>query len=360
MRILVTGGAGYIGSHACKRLLADGYDVVVLDNLVRGHAEAIERLRTLENVTASRLVFHEGDVADRALLERIFGAHKIDAVLHFAALAYVRESVDEPLAYYRANTASSVELIDAACHAGVPRFVFSSTCATYGEAPPDRIPITEDCPQVPINPYGWSKLFTERMLRDTQTAMRRAGTPVAGVAMLRYFNVAGCDPDGLLGEDHDPETHLIPIVLRVAQGKREKLTIFGTDHATPDGTCVRDYIHVTDLVDAHVRVMNALEPADCRAYNLGNGSGYSIREIVEAARRVTGHPIPTEDGPGHPGDPPTLSCDASLIERDVGWRPRITDVEEIIRTAWRWFEANQHGYGSGKGAEGQRGTGTQE
>ncbi len=344
MQILVTGGAGYIGSHACKRLLQDGHDVVVLDNLYRGHAEAIERLRTMDGVTGDRLVFHEGDVADRALLDRIFAQHSIDAVLHFAALAYVRESVDEPLNYYRANTAAAVELIGAMSSAGVPRFVFSSTCATYGEAPPKLIPIREDCPQEPINPYGWSKLFIERMLRDTQTALGRAGKPVPGIAMLRYFNVAGCDPDGLVGEDHDPETHLIPIVLQVALGTREKLTVFGTDHATPDGTCVRDYIHVSDLVDAHVAVMNSLEPGQCRAYNLGNGSGYSIRQIVEAARRVTGHAIPTADGPRHPGDPPTLFCDASLIEREVGWKPRITDIDEIIGTAWRWFESNPSGY----------------
>lgn len=345
MHLLVTGGAGYIGSHACRRLLEEGHSVVVLDNLFRGHRRAIDLLRTLPGVTPDRLVLVEGDVADPAALDRAFSAlgAKVDAVLHFAAVAYVRESVDEPLLYYRNNTAAAVALIEALDRHRVERFVFSSTCATYGEAPPHLIPITEDCPQRPINPYGWSKLFIERMLTDFAGLQARRARPFA-LAMLRYFNVAGCDRNGLLGEDHTPETHLIPILLQCALGRRESFTLLGDDHPTPDGTCVRDYIHVEDLVDAHVTVMNALEPGDRRTYNLGIGKGLSIRDIIASAERITGARIPITTAPRHPGDPPTLYCDPSRIARDLNWRARVTDTDHIIDSAWRWLRAHPDGY----------------
>lgn len=346
MNILVTGGAGYIGSHACKRLLQQGHSVVVIDNLFRGHERPLELLRALPGVGASRLSFRRGDVGDRALVERLLIEHRVDAVMHFAALAYVRESMDNPLAYYRANTAAAVALLEACEAARVSRLVFSSTCATYGEPPPSEIPIKESCRQQPINPYGWSKLFIERMVLDYADNCRRAGRPFAS-AMLRYFNVAGSDRAGLLGEDHTPETHIIPIMLEVAMGRREALTIFGTDHATPDGTCVRDYIHVEDLVDAHAAVLDSLEPAknEVRAYNLGTGRGHSIREVLASVERVTGRKIKTIDGPRHPGDPPTLYCDPSRIRNEIGWSASIQSIDEMVDSAWKWFRANPDKYG---------------
>lgn len=345
MNILVTGGAGYIGSHACKRLLAEGHSVVVIDNLFRGHARAIELLRTIPGVTPERLAFHQVDVQDRPALERIITQHKVEAVIHFAALAYVRESMERPLAYYRANTAAAVSLLEAMEATGVQRLVFSSTCATYGEPDPSLIPIREDCSQKPINPYGWSKLFIERMADDFMAAMRASGRPFA-VAMLRYFNVAGCDRSGLLGEDHVPETHLIPIILQVLLGKRDCLTIFGTDYPTPDGTCVRDYIHVEDLVDAHAVVLKSLDPSrhDVRRYNLGIGRGISIREVIASVERVAGKKVTTKDGARNPGDPPTLMCDPSKIERELGWRASVRTIDEIVATAWLWFSSNTNGY----------------
>lgn len=344
MNVLVTGGAGYIGTHACRRLLRAGHRVVVLDNLFRGHREPIEILRAQPGVGAARLSFYEGDVGDRALVERLLREERIDAVVHFAALAYVRESTEQPLAYYRANTAAAVSLLEAMEAAKVTRLVFSSTCATYGEAPPDAIPIKESCRQSPINPYGWSKLFIERMLLDYADVAARRGTPF-GFAMLRYFNVAGCSTDGVIGEHHEPETHLIPIILQVLLGQRPHLTILGTDFPTPDGTCVRDYIHVEDLVDAHAVVLEALAPGDRRAYNLGIGRGISVREIVQSVERVTGMRVATQDGPRHPGDPPTLYCDPSKIERELGWRASIREIDAIVLSAWSWFKANPRGYG---------------
>ncbi|PKL33743.1 MAG: UDP-glucose 4-epimerase GalE [Planctomycetes bacterium HGW-Planctomycetes-2] len=353
MRVVVTGGAGYIGSHACKRLLEAGHSVVVIDNLVRGHAAAIERLRTLPGVTPDRLVFVEGAVGDAAALDRAFGAGPVEALLHFAALAYVRESMDKPLEYYHANTSPAPGLFAAARRAGVRRIVFSSTCATYGapsssggEGAEDGrplIPIREDCPQAPINPYGWSKLFVERILLDLVAAGRREGD-APGVAILRYFNVAGCDRSGLLGEDHTPETHIIPLMLLAALGKRPSFTILGEDHATPDGTCVRDYIHVEDLVDAHLAALEVLAPGEVRAYNLGIGRGFSVREVARGIERVTGRPLTLERGPRHPGDPPTLFCDASKIERELGWRARVRDLDEIVASAWEWFRRYPDGY----------------
>ncbi|MEM0984296.1 MAG: UDP-glucose 4-epimerase GalE [Planctomycetota bacterium] len=342
MNVLVTGGAGYIGSHAAQTLLAQGHKVVVVDNLFRGHARAIERLReSVDGETRKRFHFVEADMGDRPRMAKLMAEHAIEAVMHFAALAYVGESVTEPLVYHHNNTGSAIELLRACDEAGVGKFVFSSTCATYGE--PDAVPIAETEKQSPINPYGWSKLHVERVLHDHAEACRRTGKKF-GYAALRYFNVAGADPTGVLGEWHQPESHLIPIVLEVAQGKREKVTVFGEDYDTPDGTCIRDYVHVTDLVEAHALVLGKLEPGDERIYNVGIGNGYSVREVIESARRVTGHAIPEVAGERRPGDPPKLFADPSRIKSELGWEARFTDLDETVATAWRWFEANPKGY----------------
>lgn len=346
MNVLVTGGAGYIGSHAVKRLMADGHSVSVIDNLFRGHREAIEILQGAG--LPGRVQFHEGDVGDRALVDRALREGAIDTVMHFAALAYVGESVTQPLRYHRNNTAAALTLIEACDAAGVQRFVFSSTCATYGEPSDEFIPIPETCPQRPINPYGWSKLHVERILSDYADAMSAANRPFA-YAALRYFNVAGADSQGLIGEHHEPETHLIPLVLQAAAGIRDSITIFGTDYETPDGTCIRDYVHVEDLIDAHVAVMKDLKPekagGDRRFYNLGIGRGYSVREIIEASRRVTGREFMVKEGPRRPGDPPRLFADPAKIQRELGWTARHTDIHGIIETAWRWMREHPRGYG---------------
>ncbi len=341
MNVLVTGGAGYIGSHAAQRLLRDGHEVAVIDNLSRGHAAAMELLKS--GAGGRGLSFHEGDVGDRALVERVLRERRVEAVMHFAALAYVGESVDQPLRYYRNNAASALGLIEACEAAGVDRFVFSSTCATYGEPTDEFIPIPETCPQAPISPYGRSKLHVEHMLGDWAEARRRAGRPIA-FAALRYFNVAGCDRSGVLGEDHDPETHLIPVVIQAVMGRREAVTVFGTDYPTPDGTCIRDYIHVEDLIDAHVRVLGLLKPGDMRAYNLGIGRGHSVREVIDGVRRVTGLAFTVVEGQRRAGDPPRLFADPSRIRAELGWSASITSLDEIIRTAWEWFRSHPGGY----------------
>ncbi len=338
MAVLVTGGAGYIGSHGVKRLLEEGHEVVAVDNLFRGHAEAIEALRS---VGPGKLHFAKADIGDKQTLLKLMREHGVDTVMHFAALAYVGESVDEPLRYYRNNTASALTLLEACDEAGISKFVFSSTCATYGEPP--KVPMDESTPQSPISPYGMSKLHVEHMLRDYANACRVTGKPFA-YAALRYFNVAGSDPDGLVGEDHDPETHLIPVIIEAALGVREQIKIFGTDYPTPDGTCIRDYIHVCDLIDAHVAVMNALQPGDERFYNLGIGKGYSVREIIEAVRRVSGKDFKVEEVERRPGDPAALFADASKIRNELGWSAKFTDVDEVVRTAWNWFEKHPNGY----------------
>ncbi|MEM9414099.1 MAG: UDP-glucose 4-epimerase GalE [Planctomycetota bacterium] len=331
--ILVTGGAGYIGSHCVKRLVADGHNVTVLDNLDRGHRAAVEA------AGGGKAALEVVDLRDTDVVESVLKKHEIEAVIHFAALAYVGESVQEPLRYYDNNTAGSVSLLTAMSRAGVNRIVFSSTCATYGEPTQDQMPITETLPQSPINPYGWSKLMTERALMDYAAA-----TPEFGYAALRYFNVAGSDPTGTIGEDHDPETHIIPVVLNCALGKVDKISIFGDDYDTPDGTCIRDYIHVEDLVDAHVTVLAALEDGDQRFYNLGTGNGTTVMQIVEAGRKVTGHPIPAEMGPRRPGDPPALYADPSKIKNELGWEAKRTDIVQMVEDAWGWFKDHPDGY----------------
>mgnify|MGYP001272592408 CR=1 FL=1 len=347
MNVLVTGGAGYIGSHAAKRLLREGHSVVILDSLIPGRANegALVALRSMQSV-GDRLAFVRADIADRAAVQAAIRAHDVEGVLHFAALAYVRESVDKPLDYYVNNTAKTLLLSDASVSAGVQRFVLSSTCATYGQPPPDRLPVREDCPQLPITPYGWSKLFAERALFETTRALAAQSRPLA-VCALRYFNVAGADAEGLLGEHHDPETHLIPTILRAAMGLSGPVRINAAPHtSTPDGTCIRDYIHVDDLVDAHVRALLALNPArnDVWAYNLGVGKPASTLEVLRACEAVVGRPIPHETAPAHPGDAAQLFADASAIQRDLAWAPQHRDVETMARHAWNWMRNHPHGY----------------
>ena len=328
MNVMVAGGAGYIGSHAAKQLVEAGHQVVVVDNLFRGHRRAVD----------PGAAFYKMDLADTSDLANVLEKHAIECVMHFAALAYVGESVTEPLSYYDNNTAGTISLLRAMDAAGVGRMVFSSTCATYGE--PEKTPIVETEKQSPINPYGWSKWCVERVLKDYAAA-----NPRFGCVALRYFNVAGCAADGSLGEDHRPESHLIPLVLLSALGLRDKLTVFGTDYPTPDGTCIRDYVHVEDLCAAHILAMRALEAGDTRFYNLGIGRGYSVTEVFDAGRRVTGRDISVEYGARRPGDPAVLFSDAKLLRDELGWAPRYTDIDEIVATAWQWFKEHPQGYG---------------
>ena len=327
MNVLVTGGAGYIGSHAVKQLVEAGHRVVAIDNLFRGHRQAVHAQAT----------FHKVDLADTPALVDVLRQHEVECVMHFAALAYVGESVTDPLSYYENNTAGAISLLWAMHQVGVKRLVFSSTCATYGE--PETTPLVETMPQEPINPYGRSKLFVERILKDCAAADRR----FAHVS-LRYFNVAGAAADGSLGEDHEPETHLIPVLLHVAQGRCDKVTVFGTDYPTPDGTCIRDYIHVEDLCAAHIMAMETLEAGDVRVYNLGIGRGCSVKEVVESAKRVTDLDIPIEYGPRRPGDPAILYADSRKIQAELSWSPRCTEIDDIVASAWRWFESHPEGY----------------
>jgi len=328
MNILVTGGAGYIGSHAVRRLMAEGHTPVIVDNLFRGHRESVPAGVRLEVI----------DINQTEALIDVMRSEKIEGVMHFAALAYVGESVTEPLRYYHNNTAGSVSLLKAMDAAGVKRLVFSSTCATYGQ--PERMPIVEEMAQSPINPYGWSKLFVERVIRDYAAA-----TEGFGFAALRYFNVAGSATDGAIGEDHEPESHLIPAAILAALGRREKLTVFGTDYPTADGTCVRDYVHVEDLVAAHVRVLTALKGGDARFYNLGTGNGFSVKQIIDTIKEVTGLDVPHAFGARRAGDPATLFADPSKIERELGWRAEHRTPVEMIRTAFSWFKGHPEGYG---------------
>lgn len=331
MNVLVAGGAGYIGSHAVRQLIAAGHHVVVVDNLVRGHRESVP----------PQAEFHRLDVCDTASLTDVLRRSQINCVLHFAALAYVGESVTEPLRYYVNNASGTISLLDAMRQANVKRIVFSSTCATYGDPP--GLPIVETMPQAPINPYGRTKLLAECILRD-----QLAADPDFAFVALRYFNVAGCALDGTVGEDHTPETHLIPIVLQAALGLRDSVTIFGTDYPTPDGTCIRDYIHVDDLCAAHLVAMESLQPGDAKFYNLGIGHGYSVREVIESARKVTGREIPVQFGERRPGDPPALFANADKIRRELGWKPRITSLDDIVASAWRWIQSHPHGYGDSR------------
>ena len=323
MNILVTGGAGYIGSHACKALAKAGYTPITYDNLVYGHRWAV-KWGPLE----------EGDIADYARLNEVIAKYQPVAVMHFAAYAYVGESVEDPGKYYRNNVAGTLTLLEAMRDHGIDQFIFSSTCATYGV--PEAVPISEDHPQLPINPYGASKLMIERMLQDFDTAHGLRSIS------LRYFNAAGADPDGEIGEAHDPETHLIPLVLDAAAGKRLAITVFGDDYDTLDGTCIRDYIHVSDLADAHVLALKALEGgAKTTAYNLGNGQGFSVKQVIEAVESVSGKKVPVEIGQRRAGDPARLVGDSTRIRSELGWSPRYAELQFIIATAWHWHFSNE-------------------
>ncbi|HXP04078.1 MAG TPA: UDP-glucose 4-epimerase GalE [Stellaceae bacterium] len=321
--VLVTGGAGYIGSHACKALAAAGYTPVTYDNLSRGHRHAVRW---------GPLV--EGDIADRGAVATALKAHRISSVMHFAAFAYVGESGTDPALYYRNNVCGTLALLDAMREAAINRIVFSSSCATYGL--PDSVPIRETMAQLPVNPYGETKLAIERVLRWYGPAYG-----LRSVA-LRYFNAAGCDSGGEIGEEHDPETHLIPLVLRAALGTAPPVRIFGTDYPTPDGTAVRDYIHVDDLAAAHVRALQYLAAGgESTAVNLATGNGYSVREIIAAVAKAVGHGVPQSEAPRRAGDPPALVADASLAAEVLDWRARCSDLDTIIRTALAW-EMRQH------------------
>ncbi len=326
MRILVVGGAGYIGSHTVRLLLQQGHDVRVFDSLASGHRAA---------VPADRLI--QADLADTGALDHAFIAHRIEAVMHFAALCYVGESVLQPAKYYHNNVYLGLQLLEAARRNGVKRFVFSSTAATYGN--PDKVPITEDMPQRPCNPYGNTKLAFERALADYAPAYGM------GYAALRYFNAAGASSDGSIGEDHDPETHLLPIVLQVAMGQRPHLDIFGTDYPTADGTCIRDYVHVEDLAQAHLLALEKLTDGAGLHYNLGTGGGYSIREVVTTAEQVTGKKIPCKEAPRRAGDPAELVASSAKIRKELGWKPRYPELGGILETAWKWHKSHPNGYG---------------
>jgi UDP-glucose 4-epimerase len=326
MKILVTGGAGYIGSIVVEELIAQGDDVVVFDNLYFGHREAVH----------PQAAFVQGDLADRAAVGALFDAHPVEAVMHFASHTLVGESMAHPFMYLGENVINGLNLLQEAVEHGVRRFILSSTANLFDD--PARMPIDENERIVPGSPYGESKNILERILHwlDRTVGLRYAA--------LRYFNAAGASPTGQRGEDHTPETHLIPIVLQVALGQRDQVTIFGDDYPTRDGTCVRDYIHVTDLAQAHILALKALEKGS-RTYNLGNGQGFTVQEVIETARQVTGHPIPAVVGPRRPGDPATLIAGSEKIKRELGWEPRFPELRTIIETAWQWHSTHPDGYG---------------
>jgi UDP-glucose-4-epimerase GalE len=326
MKVLLTGGAGYVGSHSAKLLRESGHDVWVYDNLVFGHRGAVPKDRLIE-----------GDLLDGARLSAAFREHGIDAVMHFAAFAYVGESVTDPAKYYHNNVVGTLSLLDAMRAAGVKKIVFSSTCATYGV--PEKVPITEAEKQAPINPYGFTKLVIERALADYAHAYGFS------YAALRYFNASGAAADGSIGEDHTPETHLIPLILEVALGQRKEILVYGNDYPTPDGTCIRDYIHVDDLATAHMAALERLQPGVELKLNLGTGAGASVMEVIEAARRVTGHEIPVRFVERRAGDPPALVADASLARKTLNWMPKYVGIEPIVASAWQWHKTHPHGYG---------------
>lgn len=326
MKILVCGGAGYIGSHMVAELLENNIEVVVLDNFEKGHKDAL---------LGGKL--YEGDLRDKNILDKIFTENKIDAVIDFAAYSLVGESMTEPLKYFNNNVYGTISLLEAMKEHDVKYIVFSSTAATYGE--PKKVPIEESSETCPTNAYGESKLLVEKILRWCDHAYGIKYTA------LRYFNAAGAHVNGKIGEDHSPETHLIPIILDVALGNREKIMMFGDDYNTKDGTCVRDYIHVTDLARAHLLALKRLmNGGESTAYNLGNGTGFTVKEVVEVARKVTGHPIPAEVAPRRAGDPATLIASSDRAVNELGWKPEFNSLETIISTAWKWHQAHPHGY----------------
>ncbi|MES9845887.1 MAG: UDP-glucose 4-epimerase GalE [Candidatus Sedimenticola sp. 6PFRAG5] len=318
MRILVVGGAGYIGSQMVKLLAGSGYEVVTLDNMSTGYADA---------VLYGTLV--KGDMVDAVQLDQLLGEKRFDAVMHFAAFSLVGESMEDPAKYYRNNISNTLNLLDAMVRHGVLNFIFSSTAATFGE--PDYSPIDELHPQRPINPYGHSKLMVEKILEDYDRAYGLKST------CLRYFNAAGADPEAELGERHQPETHLIPLVLQAASGRRDAITVFGNDYDTPDGTCIRDYIHISDLCDAHLLALEAMiAKGESARYNLGNGNGFSVKAVIDTASEVTGRVIPVKEGDRRPGDPARLVADATLAKAELAWNPVYDQLKTIIQHAWAW------------------------
>ncbi len=326
MRVLLTGGAGYVGSHAAGMLHRGGHEIWVYDNLSEGHPQAVPE---------GRLIV--GDLQDGPKLQTVLREQQIAAVMHFAASCYVGVSVTDPAAYYQNNIVGTLSLLDAMRAAEVDKIVFSSTCATYGV--PEIVPITEREKQDPINPYGFTKLAIEHALADYSHAYG------LGYAALRYFNASGASEEISIGEDHTPETHLIPLVLQVALGQREDIKIFGDDYPTPDGTCIRDYIHVDDLATAHILALESLEPRSQLRLNLGTGRGASVLEVIEACRRITGHPIPATVEARRAGDPPELVADARLANQTLGWQPRYDTIESVVASAWKWHQAHPHGFG---------------
>jgi UDP-glucose-4-epimerase GalE len=326
LNILVTGGAGYIGSHACKFMAERGFQPIVIDNLINGHREAVKWGP-----------LYEGDICDRRLLSHIFSKYQISCVMHFSAFCYVGESVSNPAKYYSNNVLKTIFLLEMMIKNSISRFIFSSSCTTYGK--PSEVPIKENHPQKPINPYGWSKFMVECILENFRTAYDFE------YISLRYFNAAGADPDGLLGEDHRPETHLIPLVLQTALCKHNTVKIFGTDYPTSDGTCIRDYIHVNDLAQAHIlaleRLINNLGGG---TFNLGNGNGYSVREVIDTAARITGRKIPLQLTERRIGDPAILIGSSDKAVRELAWNPRYNDLDTIIETAWNWHKNYPNGY----------------
>tara|TARA_Y200000002_G_scaffold212208_1_gene175108 strand:+ start:28613 stop:29605 length:993 start_codon:yes stop_codon:yes gene_type:complete len=327
MKVLVVGGAGYIGSHCVRQLRDAGHKPVVLDNLVFGHRQAV----------ASDIPFYDCDLGDYDSVAHILKNEKIDLVMHFAAFAYVGESVTEPRKYYENNLVATLRLLEAMLDNGVKKFVFSSTCATYGE--PETLPMLESLPQAPINPYGQTKLDVENCLKAFSQAYGLS------FAAFRYFNAAGAAEDGSIGEDHDPETHLIPLVLDAATGRRENIKIFGTDYSTPDGTCLRDYVHVDDLSRAHIAVFDKLErPSVGLFYNLGTGRPNSVREIIDAVQAVTGLNVPIIEAGRRAGDPPALFADSTKAQKELGWQIQHTNIQSIIASAWKWHKSNPNGF----------------
>lgn len=327
MKILVLGGAGYIGSHTVRELIDAGEDVVIADNLETGHIEAVH----------PKAVFYQGDIRDRAFVDKVFDSEKIDGVIHFAANSLVGESMTNPLKYYDNNLYGTKVLLESMVAHGVDKIVFSSTAATYGE--PESIPILESDRTEPTNPYGETKLSMEKMMKWTGVAHGLR------YVALRYFNACGAHVDGEIGEAHNPETHLIPLILQVPNGQREKISIYGDDYDTKDGTCVRDYIHVTDLAQAHILAMKYLvNGGESNVFNLGNGVGFTVKEVIETARKVTGHPIPAEITPRRGGDPAQLIASSAKAKEVLGWNPEHADLEEIIATAWKWHKAHPNGY----------------
>lgn len=328
MNVLVAGGAGYIGSHTVKSLKAAGHSPVIYDNVGRGHKEVIDILQVPAVI---------GELDDRALLGSTLKDNRIDVVINFAAYAYVGESVHQPLMYYHNNVGNVIVMLETMLEAGVKKLVFSSTCATYGD--PDVIPITESESKKPVSPYGRSKWMTEQVLQDLADADK-----TFKFAALRYFNASGCAMDGAIGEDHDPETHLIPVILQTLLGVRDKITVFGTDYPTPDGTNVRDYIHVEDLADAHIKAMSALDTHQVIQCNLGTGRGFSVKEIIATVERVTGKTVPVDYGPRRAGDAIALYADPRKAKELLGWEAQYKEPEAIIRSAWNWIQKHPRGY----------------